>query len=338
MLKKIAIAGALSALALAVAGCDDDDDAPVAGPVAALSGTAAIGAPLPNAAVTVMCANASTTADSTPISVVTLADGKFTVTTTQMSDAKGTAPCALRVVYDANNDGDTTDAGDFLYSVAQALGTVNITPLTDLAVQEAFDVAGFDPADAFNPASAFSSDDIPAVVAQLSTAAATLATQIQNAESGTATLPDIFTTAFNADGVSAYDRWLDLLATAWGGAYTTAIMNQWTAGTYVWPTVEFPVPTGNYNLFISGSYTGVPCISPLQVPGLSCGTITIPEGVQAQNVPFNEVGMNMAQYYMGASGFSSTLVTDTENEKVYNVVLNYGGFGYNLTYRYVKVS
>nr|WP_315593854.1 hypothetical protein [uncultured Cupriavidus sp.] len=115
------IFAAIAAAALSACGGGSDSTTPSATPVTPtttttkLSGTAAVGAALPNATVQAKCASGSGTA-------TTAADGTFTI---NIPDAK--RPCVLSV---------TTADGTALHSVVEA-GTstsavANITPLTEL--------------------------------------------------------------------------------------------------------------------------------------------------------------------------------------------------------------
>ncbi len=111
---------AVTALTFALAGCDDDD-APVAAtpPAVTVSGTAAVGVPLASASVSVQCS----TGDA--VTTTTTAAGAYTV-----SLAGGqTFPCLVTVT------GGSPSVT--LRSVAQAEGSVNVTPLTDLIVSAA---------------------------------------------------------------------------------------------------------------------------------------------------------------------------------------------------------
>ncbi len=110
---------AVTVLSFALAACGDDDDPVAASPVTAtVSGTAAVGAPLASAAVTVQCAT------GTAVNTTTTAAGAYTVSLTGqalpclVTVTSGTPPVTLR-------------------SMAQASGTVNVTPLTDLIVTAA---------------------------------------------------------------------------------------------------------------------------------------------------------------------------------------------------------
>src|SRR5690606_6497856 len=95
-----------------------------------LSGTAAVGAAIVGGTVTARCADGNTFTEV----VTTDANGNWTGTLTS-----GTMPCALQIT------GGTPP--DTLYSYASSTGTVNITPLTTLALAQA---TGQTPADWFN--------------------------------------------------------------------------------------------------------------------------------------------------------------------------------------------
>lgn len=105
---------------LILAGCSSGGSAPV---VSVLNGVAAIGAPIAGGTVDVVCATGPTLQSRTGN------DGSWQVTL-----ATQTLPCKVRV---------TSVAAEVFHSLAMALGTVNITPLTDLIVAN---LAAGDPA------------------------------------------------------------------------------------------------------------------------------------------------------------------------------------------------
>lgn len=94
-------------------------------PTTSISGLAATGAALGNAAITAKCASGSASGS-------TAADGTFVLT---LSDGQ-VAPCLLQV----------TKGTTVLHSFAQTMGYVNVTPVTDLVVTKAL---GSDAATAF---------------------------------------------------------------------------------------------------------------------------------------------------------------------------------------------
>jgi pimeloyl-ACP methyl ester carboxylesterase len=117
---------ALGAASLLVACGGGDTAAPLPVVTGSITGLAATGAALSNAALVARCVSGN------PITGTTNADGTFKldILSTQ------TAPCMVQV-----SKGSTT-----LYSFANAAGRINITPLTDMVVTRAL---GSDPAAAF---------------------------------------------------------------------------------------------------------------------------------------------------------------------------------------------
>ncbi len=119
-----------------------------ASPVASLAGTAAVGAPLAGAEVTLKDANGKT------LSVTADANGSFV-----FSDISGVvAPAMLKATGTAGGETYT------LYSLASTLpdkgasGVVNVTPVTDGAVGQA--LGTLSPEDAFNSATAIKTIDL----------------------------------------------------------------------------------------------------------------------------------------------------------------------------------
>lgn len=111
---------ALAALVLLGPACGGGGGGSSSPPPGGLSGTAATGAAVGSAAVTVVGANGAT------VGTTTAADGTFTVSLSGL-----TAPFLVRVAL---------GGGGFLYSVGSAAGTVNITPFTDLIVRDYYQV------------------------------------------------------------------------------------------------------------------------------------------------------------------------------------------------------
>ena len=110
----------LGAATLALAACGGGDDDATGGgatPTAQINGVAAIGAPIVGATVTGINASGET------VTTVTGTDGSFTLSIGQA------APYGLRV---------TDAAGRTWYSYAQTAGRANLTPLTTLAMADAW--------------------------------------------------------------------------------------------------------------------------------------------------------------------------------------------------------
>ncbi|NML42803.1 hypothetical protein HHL11_03500 [Ramlibacter sp. G-1-2-2] len=159
-------------------------------PAAALSvsGTAATGAPLANAAITLKCASGSATATAD-------ANGKYTASITG-----GKLPCVLTA--------KSTDGATELHSVAAGTGdaatTVNITPLTELLLAR---LTGGDPkayVAGFSATVTISAADVAA-------AQAALLQTLQAAGVDTTNVADILAGALTAGSHTGYDGVLDQL-------------------------------------------------------------------------------------------------------------------------------
>ena len=154
-----------------------------------LSGLAAIGAGIANAAVTAKCATGA------PLTGTTDANGSFDLVL-----GGRTLPCMLQVT------GGTPAVT--LYSFAQAVGRVNITPVTDLIVSRAL---GSDPAAAF---ASYTAANGTSIEAGLTAAKTYVATQINSITGGAITNP--LTGSFSVG--DADDKVLDALGSAMGAA------------------------------------------------------------------------------------------------------------------------
>lgn len=116
----LTLASAATALLLGLTGCGGGDDSPAPSATAAnvtLSGVAATGAPIANAQVKAVNAKGQS------VTTTSAADGSFSIS---IADS---APYALSV---------TDGSGKVWYSYAPAGGSVNITPLSTLALAKAF--------------------------------------------------------------------------------------------------------------------------------------------------------------------------------------------------------
>lgn len=183
----------LSVVSLLVAGCgggsSSSDDTPDPVPTSALSGLAAVGAPITDATLTANCSDGS----------------GFTTTVTTNSNgawsgevASAALPCVLRV------SGGTPPVT--LYGYAASAGVANITPLTDLALALA---NGAPAGDWFaTPAAWPSSGDITDSAADL----------LADLDVAGFSLPgagfNLFSTPFTAIAGNPYDDLLEALATA----------------------------------------------------------------------------------------------------------------------------
>ncbi len=158
-----------------------------------LSGKAAVGSPIVNAAVNVVCAggtNLSTTTDSTGAWTVAIAGQTF--------------PCAVEVSRGTINAVANATA---YHSVATSLGVVNVTPLTDLLVANLVRA---------NPNTWFSGLNASAFGAVNATTIGAALTQVRAALPALAALAttDPITQAFTAASGNAIDDMLTALARA----------------------------------------------------------------------------------------------------------------------------
>ena len=179
------IAGVLCAAVVTGCGGGGGGATVSAGASNSLSGLAATGAGIANAAVTVKCATGA------PLTGTTDANGGFNLVL-----GGRTLPCMLQV------SGGTPAVT--LHSFAQAVGRVNITPVTDLIVTRAL---GADPAAAF---ASYIAANGTTVEGALGAAKTYVATQLSSITGGS--IADPLTGAFSIG--DADDKILDALASA----------------------------------------------------------------------------------------------------------------------------
>ncbi|WP_394789697.1 hypothetical protein [Rhodoferax sp.] len=182
-----------AATLLALSACGGDDAAPAAAASTTFSGTAATGAAMAGATVSISCAVGSGSA-------TTAANGSYS------KDLSGiTLPCVLKAT--------SSDGGTVLYSVttptttASSSQVANITPLTQLLVAS---LAGTDPATFF---SNFSASSVTA--SSISAAQTAVLTTLSNAGLSVSGLSDLLTgtlvAATSGTAGNAYDQALDAL-------------------------------------------------------------------------------------------------------------------------------
>jgi hypothetical protein len=206
---------AASILAITVAACSDGSSqsaAPAAAPPTPVAGTAAVGAPLANATVSLLC-----NAGGTPFTASTNAAGKYS----------GNLPvgCAAPYIYKATGTDPSASptASITLYGFADAPANINITPLTDIAARY---VTANDPAAAYAAVAAGSkkvADYWNATAA--ANAKANMLTVLGNLglSASAAGLSDLFQQAFLANGTDPLDKLLDNLKIARGGLSLAAL-------------------------------------------------------------------------------------------------------------------
>lgn len=179
-----------TAATLAACGGGGSDPAPTT-TATTLDGVAAVGAAISGGTVTAKCA-----AGTPEVGKTTASDGSYTL---KLNGA--TAPCMVKVSGGTVNGVANTQV---LHGFATAAGTVNVTPLTELALAQAL---GGEPAAAFN---AFSATSATTVAGKLDAARAYVGTQLTalglSAPSG-----DIFSAPFKVG--DAADKLLDSLGT-----------------------------------------------------------------------------------------------------------------------------
>ncbi len=209
---------AASILAITVAACSDGSStttpAVAAAPAAptVVAGTAAVGAPLANATVSLLC-----NAGGTPFTATTNAAGKYT----------GNLPvgCAAPYIYKATGTDPTASptASITLYGFADAPANINITPLTDIAARY---VTANDPAAAY---AAVAAGNKKVADYWNATAAANAKTSLIKVltdlglGTSAAGLTDLFQQAFLANGTDPLDKLLDSLKAARGGVSLAAL-------------------------------------------------------------------------------------------------------------------
>lgn len=182
---------------LTACGGGDGSTPPASDPPDALSGTAAVGLPIVGGTVNVRCAGGAA------LDTTTSSSGAWSVTLSGQ-----TLPCAVQV--SAGTVGGASNPNAY-HAIALTVGTVNVTPLTDLVVAR---ILGSSPQAWFDEPvfTAFSSSAVTGAVDAIRTALG-LAAALGSA--------DPFTTAFAANGSDPLDKVLDALQDALDNAETS---------------------------------------------------------------------------------------------------------------------
>lgn len=181
-------------LALAAVGCSDTDDGGpegTGGGTATLAGTAAVGAPIVGGAITAKCSGGQT------FSATSAANGGYSIELPSSA-----LPCALQVSGGTVGGAANTQS---LHSFASRSGTVNLTPLTDLAVALA---SGSNPVAWFNAVNAANPPDLD----ELTPAINTLLSKLRGAGYSVPANLNPVTTPFAPTASNAYDQLLEALA------------------------------------------------------------------------------------------------------------------------------
>jgi hypothetical protein len=266
--------------------------APAAQPTAT-GGTAAVGAPLANAAVSLLC-----NAGGTPVTATTNAAGKYT--------ASLPADCAAPYIFKATGTDPTASptASITLYGFADAAANINITPFTDVAARLA---TSNDPAAAYAAVAAGSkkaSDYWNA--AALANAKAKIASILSQLGMSDAGITDILHQKFNAQVGDQLDGLLDTLKTKRGEVSLavlaeTVVQAGGSPTNQPWATL---FPTGVNTIVLNG----LQCnggFSGGNIPSNSAATMTLTRGVNTLSVKASAVGIDFPEFVIGAAGTSS---------------------------------
>ena len=242
--------------------------APAPAPAAtiAVSGTAAVGAPLKNATVSLLCGKGGA-----PTTTTTVADGTFGMNL----GADCTAPYLLKVV--GVDTSVTPNATVTLFAFADAAGNINITPLTDIAAGIVTGGSTSDLYDAVVKQSKKVSDT------WTDTAKKDATTKLQDklkdlgldGDAAKVTV-DLLQGKFKADGKDPLDALLDKLKEKRGGVPLSSLVESIVQaggqpGTMPWNVL---FPTGASNVTLVGTDCSFSTPNPAFTPGMY-----IPDGM-----------------------------------------------------------
>jgi hypothetical protein len=238
-------------LLAALAACTDGSTvatAPAAATAIAVTGTAAVGAPLANATVSLLCGKGGKATNAT-----TSAQGTYTMSLG--SDC--VAPYFLKVTgVEVVSTPPTVTASVTLYAFADAAGNINITPLTHIAASVA---AGGDP-DALYAAVEKESKTVAATwnATSKKDASDKLTAKLKDLglDGDAAKITDLLQGKFKADGVDPLDALLDKLKKARGGVPLSSLVESLVQaggqpGTQPW-NVLFPAGATSVTLVGTG--------------------------------------------------------------------------------------
>lgn len=313
-LNRIVLSLFLPVLAL-VYGCggssSSSDSTPataVTPPPSTLSGTAATGLPIVSGNISVKCAAGST------LTTTTSTAGAWTVTISGQ-----TMPCAVQV--SGGTVGGVANTTPY-HSVALAVGTVNVTPLTDMVVAN---MAGQSPATWFSSISATTLSQTATT-----TAVSTAVTNVQKALGSVSGMTAMsttnpMTTAFKAQAGDSMDAMLDAMKTGIAAAKTTYadIVVVASKGSGASFTVTLPaaatVPAGG-----SSTGTGTGTGTGSGSTGGSTGTGTLVVSVSVSGAPATTVTINNTPKPASQANFCAGL-TDANASTSLNKALGAAG-------------
>lgn len=281
----------------------------------AIKGTAAIGAPISAATVSVQCGTVSLT-------TMTDSAGNYSISKKILDDESAVLPCALKV---------SSTMGD-LFSYASKSGVTNISPLTTLALSRAVNnTTGGSLSTWFSTLDA--DTDHAALKTKLDEATADLEDALKDS-TGESRVPfDVFSSSFKADGKSDYDVWLDsfndALSTYAGGfagftSWYSSVGVATNFGTLV-ITLEPGTggPGGDYDLHLTVSVAGH-------------GNTTIVENVPKPASKAEFCGADSYAGYMGVAGITIKSCTFSGNKGTMKATVSSAGYtvSYNATYEW----
>jgi len=290
----------LTLVSLFISGCGGGGGGSGGGPSTSgtLSGVAAVGSPIVNGNIHVICA-----AGSAPASTATNSTGSWSVTLSGQ-----TLPCAVQVSGGTiNGSGNTTS----YHSVALSAGTVNVTPLTDLLVANLTGAA--------TPAAWFAGlGSAPGPLASINqtkvdTALANLNAALPALPLYTSTTNPI-TASFTPVAGNTYDDMLTALHTAMTNASITypALLGSAAASGFAPPSGLASALSSAYQGTASGgSATYFPVNGPITTFNANSVALTMMANVNGHNLVYTVTDtLSASQIFLGQSA-NTTATTGT---------------------------
>lgn len=211
-----------SSLAILLSGCGGGGGStPTTGTTpTTLSGTAATGTAMANAAITIKDSTGATKAGSAG------ADGKYSIDVTGM-----TPPFLLNAT-----SGTTT-----LYSVIDSTGVVNIHPFTDLIIRNWYLANSTDVDTVFNGTGPLTTPPTATELVTMQNVIKSILTMQLDLVMDSSTF-DMFSTVFNADG-TGFDAILDKMNVSIAGSTVTVALKDPVSGTIIGDVLTMPAGT-----------------------------------------------------------------------------------------------
>lgn len=282
------------------------------GSASTIKGTAAVGAPITNASVSVQCGSASLTTQ-------TDSKGNYSITQKELENVDAILPCALKVSSPMGN----------LFSYSYQKGISNISPLTTLALGRAVNNSNGQSLDTW-----FTTLDDNADHSELQNKLDEAVSDLENAlksATGEDRIPfDVFSSSFKADGKSDYDVWLDSFRNALEeanqtfGNFTLSYTTQGDASSFGSLVItlnsgtESPIPGGDYELHVTVKVAGAP-------------STTVVVGNVPKPASKNEFcGDDSYAEYMNIEGFKINSCSFSGNKGTIKATVS--AQGYNISY------